>query len=221
MKIVIDKNMLGALPLFETLGEVTLIPGRELKAEDLIDVDALMVRSITKVDAQLLCQANRLAFVGTATAGFDHIDRDFLNKNNIEFAFAPGCNKVGVAEYVISALLVLSEESDFCLNKKTVGIVGVGQVGSYLAKMLQAMEINTLLCDPIRAKENCLEQFCSLDEIIKKSDVISLHTPLTYQGDYPTYRLFDYVNNLGDRAYGYGTVINDTIKIVLKFTIYI
>ncbi|OXX67666.1 4-phosphoerythronate dehydrogenase, partial [Vibrio sp. V03_P4A6T147] len=110
MKILIDENMPYAESLFSQLGEVVLKPGRSLTADDLIDVDALMIRSVTKVNQALLAKANKLKFVGTATAGMDHVDQALLAERGIFFTAAPGCNKVGVAEYVFSVLMVLAQQ---------------------------------------------------------------------------------------------------------------
>ena len=98
MKILIDENMPYAAELFSELGEVVAKSGRTLTADDLIDVDALMIRSVTKVNAELISKANKLKFVGTATAGMDHVDQTLLKEKGIFFTAAPGCNKVGVAE---------------------------------------------------------------------------------------------------------------------------
>ncbi|MGL4826126.1 MAG: 4-phosphoerythronate dehydrogenase [Vibrionaceae bacterium] len=191
MKIVIDENMPYALALFSQFGEVTALPGRAIEAQDLHDVDALMVRSITKVDQALLASAPKLRFIGSATAGVDHVDVALLQSRGIHFVNAPGCNKIGVAEYVLSALHTLSQQHDFALSSRTVGIVGAGQVGSYLADCLDALNIPYLLCDPFLAHAGDPRQFVTLDELIAQADVVSLHTPLTYDGAHPTWHLFD------------------------------
>ena len=150
MKILIDENMPYAAELFSELGEVVAKSGRTLTADDLIDVDALMIRSVTKVNAELISKAKKLKFVGTATAGMDHVDQAFLKEKGIFFTAAPGCNKVGVAEYVLSCVMVLAQQHGFSIFDKTFGIVGAGQVGSYLAKCLDALAIPYLLNDPIK-----------------------------------------------------------------------
>ena len=123
MKILIDENMPYAEQLFSQLGEVVLKPGRTLTADDLIDVDALMIRSVTQINQSLLSKANKLRFVGTATAGMDHVDKALLDEKGIFFTAAPGCNKVGVAEYVVSVIMVLAQQHGFSIFDKTVGIV--------------------------------------------------------------------------------------------------
>ncbi|MDB1123348.1 4-phosphoerythronate dehydrogenase [Vibrio algarum] len=191
MKILIDEAMPYAEALFSQLGEVMMKSGRDINAEDLIDVDALMIRSVTKVNSELLTHANRLKFVGTATAGMDHVDQLLLKDKGIFFTAAPGCNKVGVAEYVFSVLMILAQQKGFSVFDKTVGIVGAGQVGSYLSEALQGIGINVLLNDPIKQAEGDTRTFVDLDYLLKEADVITLHTPITKTGDYPTHHLID------------------------------
>ena len=159
MKILIDENMPYAEQLFSQLGEVQLKSGRTLTADDLVDVDALMIRSVTKVNEQLISKANKLKFVGTATAGMDHVDQALLKERGIFFTAAPGCNKVGVAEYAFSVMMILSQQHGFSVFDKTVGIVGAGQVGSYLAKCLQGIGIKVLLNDPLKQAEGDTREF--------------------------------------------------------------
>lgn len=191
MKILVDENMPYAEELFSQLGEVILKPGRTLTAEDLVDVDALMIRSVTKVNAELISKANKLKFVGTATAGMDHVDQALLKENGIFFTAAPGCNKVGVAEYVFSVMMVLSQQQGFSVFDKTVGIIGAGQVGSYLEKCLKGMGINVLINDPFKQEEGDPRNFTPLKDLIETSDIITLHTPITKDGSHPTHHLID------------------------------
>lgn len=104
MKIIIDENMPYAKELFGQLGEVIPLSGRTITADDLIDVDGLMIRSVTKVNEELLSKANKLKFVGTATAGYDHLDQAALEAKGVHYTHAPGCNKVGVASMWFLAL---------------------------------------------------------------------------------------------------------------------
>ncbi|MFW7523942.1 4-phosphoerythronate dehydrogenase [Vibrio ostreicida] len=191
MKILIDENMPYAESLFSQLGEVVLKPGRTFTADDLIDVDALMIRSVTKVDAKLLSKANKLSFVGTATAGMDHVEQETLKEKGIFFTAAPGCNKVGVAEYVFSVMTVLSQQRGFSLFDKTVGIVGAGQVGSYLQHCLEGMGIRVMLNDPLKQAQGDPRAFTPLDELLSQSDIITLHTPMTRSGEHPSFHLIN------------------------------
>lgn len=189
MKIVIDENMPYAEALFSQIGEVKMLPGRTLTADDLVDVDALMIRSVTKVNADLLTKANKLKFVGTATAGHDHVDQALLERKGIFFTAAPGCNKVGVAEYVCSVLMVLAQQQGFSIFDKTIGIIGAGQVGSYLAQCMTALGLKVLLNDPLKQQQGDTRQFVDLDVLLEQSDIVCLHTPITKNGDYPTHHL--------------------------------
>ncbi|WP_261815559.1 4-phosphoerythronate dehydrogenase [Vibrio gallicus] len=191
MKIVIDENMPYAKELFEQLGEVIPLSGRTICADDLIDVDGLMIRSVTKVNAELLSKANKLKFVGTATAGYDHLDQQALEAKGVHYTHAPGCNKVGVAEYVVSCLMVLAQQQGFSIFDKTVGIVGAGQVGSYLAKCLQGIGIKVLINDPPAQQNGDSRDFTDLDSLLEQADVISMHTPITKQGEFATHHLID------------------------------
>lgn len=189
MNILIDENMPYAAELFGKLGTVTAKAGRTLTADDLVDIDALMIRSVTKVNEDLLEKANRLKFVGTATAGTDHVDAALLAERGIYFTAAPGCNKVGVAEYVISALLVLGQQQGFSITDRKVGIVGAGQVGSYLSKCLSALNIPHLLCDPLKEAEGDTREFHALENLLDECDVLTMHTPLTKTGEHATHHL--------------------------------
>lgn len=202
MKIIIDENMPYAKELFGQLGEVIPLSGRTITADDLVDADGLMIRSVTKVNAELLSKANKLKFVGTATAGYDHLDQDALEAKGVYYTHAPGCNKVGVAEYVVSCLMVLAQEKGFSIFDKTVGIVGAGQVGSYLAKCLRGIGIKVLLNDPPAQAKGDSREFTDLETLLEQCDVISTHTPITKEGEYPTHHLINEarLNNLrGDQ----------------------
>lgn len=190
MKILVDENMPFARELFSRTGEVTAVNGRAITKAELKDADALMVRSVTKVDADLL-DGTSVKFVGTATAGTDHIDDAFLATQGIRFAAAPGCNAVAVVEYVLSALLFLAERDAFRLADRTVGIVGVGNVGSRLQSRLEALGIATLLCDPPRADRGESGVFCALDKLVAEADILTFHTPLINEGRYCTRHLAD------------------------------
>lgn len=190
MKILVDENMPYARELFSRLGEVKAVPGRPIPTEALTDADALMVRSVTKVNEALLGD-KAIKFVGTATAGTDHVDQVWLEQAGIGFSAAPGCNAIAVVEYVFSALLMLAERDGFALADRTVGIVGVGNVGGRLQKRLEALGIKTLLCDPPRADNGEEGDFRSLDELVAQADVLTFHTPLYKDGPYKSLHLAD------------------------------
>jgi len=190
VKILVDENMPYARELFSRLGEVKAIPGRPIPLAELDEADALMVRSVTKVNETLLA-GKGIKFVGTATAGTDHVDDAWLAQAGIGFSAAPGCNAIAVVEYVFSSLLILGERDGFALQDRTVGIVGVGNVGGRLQKRLEALGIRTLLCDPPRADRGDEGDFCTLDELVEQADVITFHTPLFKDGAYKTFHLAD------------------------------
>ncbi|MFK3661192.1 4-phosphoerythronate dehydrogenase PdxB [Scandinavium sp. NPDC088450] len=190
MKILVDENMPYARELFSRLGEVKAVPGRPIPQHELDDADALMVRSVTKVNEALLA-GKGIKFVGTATAGTDHVDDKWLAEAGIGFSAAPGCNAIAVVEYVFSSLLMLAERDGFALADRTVGIVGVGNVGGRLQKRLEALGIRTLLCDPPRADRGDEGDFRTLDELVQEADILTFHTPLFKDGPYQSLHLAD------------------------------
>lgn len=190
MKILVDENMPYARELFSRTGDVVTVPGRPVPQAELNDADGLMVRSVTKVNAELL-SGKPVKFVGTATAGTDHIDEAFLQAQGIAFSAAPGCNAIAVVEYVFSSLLLLAERDGFELKDRTVGIVGVGNVGGRLQARLAALGIRTLLCDPPRADRGDEGDFLPLADLVAEADILTFHTPLFKQGSYKTLHLAD------------------------------
>ena len=187
MKIIADENIPGVEKAFASLGEVELLPGRGMRAEQVRDADILLVRSVTRVDEHLLAGSNT-CFVGSATIGFDHIDRDYLQSRNIGFSSAPGSNAISAAEYVISALMVLAGQSGTVLNGKTAGIIGCGNVGSRVQERLAALGVQCLVNDPPLKVQGGHEDYVELDALLQ-ADIISVHVPLVSDGDYPTHHL--------------------------------
>lgn len=192
-KIIIDENILFAQEAFNHLGTVETYPGRSISNQLLKDADILIVRSITKVDENLLKDTN-IKFVGTATIGTDHIDLDYLKKNKIAFADASGCNAFSVAEYVVASLFHLSTKFDFKIKDKSIGIVGTGNVGSKVAHFSESLGMKVLLNDPPLERNGDPRKFVSLSEILK-CDIITLHTPLNQSGIDKTLHLIN-KNNL-------------------------
>lgn len=190
MKIIADENMPYVEQLFGELGSVELVNGRELTPSMVADADILLVRSVTKVNAELLSLNNQLKFVGSATIGTDHIDQTYLEQEQIPFTNAPGCNATAVGEFAFIAMLELAHRFNNTLKGKRVGIVGAGNTGSALARCLDAYGIDYLLCDPLIENDDP-RSFVTLDELIAQSDIISLHVPLTYDGIYKTEYLFN------------------------------
>ncbi|MEL0640825.1 4-phosphoerythronate dehydrogenase [Pseudoalteromonas aliena] len=191
MKIFADQNMPLVEQYFADFGEITRFDGRNLRPDQLIDVDVLLTRSVTKVNSSLLAQANKLRFVGTATIGVDHIDTQLLSDRAIAFSSAPGCNAIAVAEYVISSLFALSQENAQPLCGRTIGIVGVGNIGSCLADKLKALNVDILLCDPPKYEQGLLNEHVDLDELLERCDAVTFHVPLVKSGEYKTLHMMN------------------------------
>ena len=190
MKIYYEDSLPYAEQFFADLAECQVFSHRTVTAETLADADILLVRSTTKVNQQLLALNKCLRFVGTATAGTNHMDFSYLQARGIQTASAAGCNAVAVAEYVLSAIFVMAEKLAWRLADKTVGIVGAGHVGSALQQKLQALGIKTLLCDPPLQEQGDTRTFVAMEEIMA-CDVITLHVPLVTAGKHATAHLFD------------------------------
>lgn len=185
MNIVADENIPFACELFSELGSVTLLSGREIKKSDLKTCDALLIRSVTKVNAELL-DDTPVKFVGTCTIGEDHLDVKYLKNNNISYASAPGCNANSVVQYVICALLELKRLDASC----RMAIVGGGNVGKRIYKMFTALGFDCIVVDPFLSKD-MQENLCSFNEVFH-CDIVCLHAPLTTTGPHPTYHMFGY-----------------------------
>lgn len=182
MKIVADENIPMVQAFFDHLGEVVAKPGRQMTDADLRGADVLLVRSVTRVNAQLLSQS-KVGFVGTCTIGIDHLDQSYLAEHNITYASAPGCNANSVVEYVYAALCTL----DINWLGKRVGIIGCGNVGGLLYRRLRAQGVECRCYDPFLTLEQNPD-LTTLEEVLS-CDVISLHTPLTTTGPFPTFHL--------------------------------
>jgi len=168
--------------------------GRQISVDDVRAADILAIRSTTRVNAALL-EGSSVKFVGTATIGTDHIDQTYLTGKGITWMFAAGCNANSVSEYVTAALLRLGRRHNFTLEGKTIGIVGVGNVGSHVAKKAAALGLNILLNDPPRqraqteGRNSSLDQFVTLNALLEQSDIVTFHVPLTKDGRDPTWHM--------------------------------
>lgn len=192
MHIVADENIPYVAEAFGRLGSVKTLSGRTMDRSALKDADALLVRSITKVNEQLLADTP-VRFVGTATIGFDHVDTAWLKARDIAFATAAGSNANSVAEYITAALLVLAERKNIELAGKILGVVGYGNVGTKVVRYAsQVLRMNVLINDPPLQREGNLPvHFVSLDRILAESDAVTFHVPLTREGPDRTHRLID------------------------------
>lgn len=182
MRIIADENIPMVEEFFADLGEVVRLPGRSMTAEDLRGADALLVRSVTKVNQALLAES-QVRFVGTCTIGVDHLDRDYLDSAGITWASAPGCNANSVVEYVYAALAHL----DIDWLERRVGIIGCGNVGGLLHTRLRAQGVECHCYDPFLD----LEQNPDLIDLesVLDCDIVCLHTPYTTDGPHPTHHL--------------------------------
>ena len=189
MRIVADENIPLLDEFFGELGEIRRLPGRGIDRAALGDAELLLVRSVTQVDRALL-QGSQVRFVGTCTIGTDHLDLDYFAEAGIAWSSAPGCNARGVVDYVLGSLLVLAERLGCDLGERTYGVVGAGQVGERLVRVLRGLGWRVLVCDPPRARAEGGD-FVELQRIIEQCDVISLHTPLKRDGDCATRHLID------------------------------
>lgn len=189
MIIVADDNMPLVEQFFAPLGTIRRLPGRSMQAEALADADILLVRSITKVDAELLAQASKLRFIGTATIGTDHLDIAEIERRTIPWTNAAGCNAQSVVEYVLSCLFLEAERRQVPLQQLRIGVVGVGQIGSRLVKALQALHVSVLQCDPPRAALDPSFPHLDVSSLLNQVDIVLLHVPLVRRGEHATFHL--------------------------------
>jgi len=190
MKFLCDIALPNSVEVFSQYGEVALKNGRQINADDLVDVDVLIIRSITKVNEDLLSKANKLKFVGTATAGMDHMDTALLDKKGIAYSNAQGSNCESVGDYILSVLLVLAEKYNLSFEGKSIGIVGCGFVGSQVYNKAKALGLTIVKNDPPRFKAGDKTCNATLDEALA-CDIVTLHVPLIKDGEYKTLHLID------------------------------
>jgi erythronate-4-phosphate dehydrogenase len=190
MKIVADSHIPFLRGVLEPFAEVVYLPGRAITNAGLKDADALIVRTRTTCDAALL-DGTKVRFIATATIGYDHVDTAYCAKRGIAWTNAEGCNSASVQQYIASALIHCSRSMDLPFTGKTIGIVGVGNVGSKVARLCSTLEMNILLNDPPRARNEGPAAFVPLETILAESDFISLHVPLNPDGPDKTLRLAD------------------------------
>ena len=191
MKIVCSRNMPFVQEAFQTLGEATVFEGRDINADTVRDADLLAIRSTTKVNSALL-DGSRVRFVGTATIGTDHLDIDYFEAHNIHWCYSPGCNANSVSEYLTAVLLCLATRHGITLRGKTLGVIGVGNVGSRAVTKGEALGMRVLQNDPPRQRaEGDNETFVSLETLLAESDFVTTHVPMTHDGLDPTYHMAD------------------------------
>jgi len=190
MKVVIDDKIPYIKGALEPFAEVVYLPGSKTTSEVVHNADAIITRTRTKCNESLLAGSS-VRFIATATIGFDHIDTGYCEKAGIYWTNAPGCNSSSVEQYIASALMVLSEKKRFNLSEKIIGIIGVGNVGSKVARIAEIFGMKVLLNDPPRERKEGSEAFTELEEVLEKADIITLHVPLNLEGSDKTYHLAD------------------------------
>lgn len=190
MKIVCDNKIPFLRGVFEPYAETLYLPGKETTAEVVHDADAIVTRTRTRCDASLL-EGSGVKVIATATIGFDHIDTAWCEEHGIVWKNAPGCNSWSVKQYIASVLVTEARKHSLELGKMTLGVVGVGNVGSKVAEVAALLGMKVLLNDPPRERAEGSGAFVSLDEILERSDIVTLHVPLSKEGQDATWHLFD------------------------------
>ena len=188
MKIIADSKIPLVREAFAEVADVEVLDAQQITPDRVREADALIVRSETKVDGALL-HSSRVRFVGTATIGTDHIDTEELQRRDIGFASAPGSNANSVAEYIVATLLVLAQRLGFTLEGRTLGVIGVGNIGKIVVRYARALGMNVLQNDPPLARASGNPVFISFDELMA-ADIITIHVPLARSGSDPTFHLF-------------------------------
>jgi erythronate-4-phosphate dehydrogenase len=212
MKILADVNILFAKEAFGQFGEVITVEGRDITRERLKDIDALLVRSVTPVNRDLL-DGTSVKFVASATTGTDHVDLAYLRDSHRGFAHAPGSNANSVAEYVVAALLYCAEKRDTKLEGKTLGIVGVGDVGTRVLYLGRALGMRCLLNDPPKKALSGSDLYLPLTAVLKESDVVTIHVPLTMKGPDATYRMVsaEFISSMKEGSFFVNTSRGDVL----------
>ncbi len=190
IRIVADHKIPFLAGALEGPARVEYMPGGEISSEQLRDADALITRTRTRCDKDLL-EGTSVRFIATATIGYDHIDTEYCRQQGIQWTNAPGCNSSSVEQYVVSALLWLAQHRRIDLPALTLGVIGVGNVGSKVAKAARALGMKVLLNDPPRERREGSAEFASLEKLKAQADILSLHVPLNKGGEDNTYHLIN------------------------------
>ncbi len=190
IKIIADQDIPFLKGVLEPYTEVEYYPGNKITGTVVKNADGLVIRTRTKCNRDLL-NGSEVKFISSATIGFDHIDTDYCEKKGIKWTNAPGCNSSSVQQYVAAALVYLSGKYNFSMNKRTIGIVGVGHVGTKIVKLAEYVGMTVLLNDPPRVRNEGLCGFVSLEGIVRDCDIITFHVPLNMTGEDKTYHMID------------------------------
>jgi erythronate-4-phosphate dehydrogenase len=188
IRIVTDDKIPFLEGALEGVASVKYMPGAEISNSDLKDADVLITRTRTNCNEELLKGTN-VSFIASATIGIDHIDAEYCRSEGIQWANAPGCNSSSVQQYIISTLLFLAHHRNLDLHDLTLGVVGVGNVGSKVAVAAEGLGMKVLLNDPPREQQEGGGDFVALETILENSDIITMHVPLTREGEFSTYEM--------------------------------
>ena len=188
MKIILDDKIPYIRGAFEGVAEVVYLPGSKTTPEVAKDADAIVTRTRTICNEKLLAGSS-VKFIATATIGYDHIDTDYCDAAGIKWTNAPGCNSKSVEQYIASTLMVLAERKNLQLKDLCIGVVGVGNVGSKVARICKLFGMKVLLNDPPRERAEGSSAFVSLKQVMDEADIITLHVPLNMKGEDATYHL--------------------------------
>ena len=195
IRIISDDKIPFLRGVLEPYADVIYLPGKQIDKKDLKEADALLIRTRTKCDERLLSDT-RVKFIGTATIGYDHIDTEFCESRGIEWTNSPGCNSSSVRQYIAAGLLCIASADNFNLRDKSIGIIGVGNVGSKVEKLAGILGMKVLLNDPPRFRSEGDAKFVSLETLLSESDIVTVHVPLSKEGEDRTWHLFD------DKSFG-------------------
>ncbi|MBR2363959.1 MAG: 4-phosphoerythronate dehydrogenase [Lentisphaeria bacterium] len=225
MKIIADDKIPFLKGVLEPFAEVLYLPGKDMTKEVVKDADGIITRTRTKCKRELL-EGSKVKIIASATIGYDHIDTLWCEENNILWKNAPGCNSFSVMQYMASLLLHYAVRNNVSLAGKTIGVIGVGNVGKKIAALGRIFGMNVLCNDPPRARKEGKEGFAELEEIAEKADFITFHVPLIPDGTDRTFhyadeKFFALLEKYGRRPFlinaSRGEVVdNDLLKKVLK-----
>ena len=218
IKIIADSKIPFLKGVFENVAEINYLNPSDITHETVKDADALIIRTRTNCNAALLDNTN-VKFIATATIGFDHIDTEYCKQNNITWINAPGCNSYSVKQYIASALLTIACKKNINLSEKSIGVVGVGNVGSKVARVAEIFGMKVLLNDPPLERREGKNNFVSIEQIISESDFITFHVPLIKDGIDKTYHMADesFFNKLKKKVILFNTSRGPVVKnIALK-----
>jgi erythronate-4-phosphate dehydrogenase len=190
IKIVADSKIPLLQGVLEPFADIIYLPPSEIANTNIKDADALIIRTRTKCNSGLL-DGTKVKFIATATIGYDHIDTAYCDSKKIKWINAPGCNSSSVRQYIASALVTIASKKKLHLSGMTIGIVGVGNVGSKVARLAESLGMNVLLNDPPRERAEGKDKFAPIDKLMRESDIITFHVPLIKEGIDKTFHMAD------------------------------